>query len=848
MSSVVRIEVEFDSEGKGVRGVRQLGDEFGKLPSKVRPSNDALGNTAKNTREFSQEQELAKRSLELLGRQLGVEIPRAAQGFIVALKGVAPVLSAAFRASAIIAIGMALFEAGKELYEWIDGSNEAAEAAKKNREEIEKLTESYEQYTAAIEALKQKKGLVGLEGSGRTKQEASDLKSELDRARADYSALSAQYNRLYLQSTRPGYTKENRESRDAALAKLAEGSDNGTDIQSKMNAAQEKWEKLRIEYDTKILELNHEIAGELKRQSEESKKSAEEAAKAVAAYRLETEKLRISTLGPAAKIGAQRETDITAAKQSGISDEDVAARISAINAKAVQDLVALGQASLKAVKPYNDLQQASDEFSKSLDEQSKKLKEVINFTDQMSKGNEDLARSLAIKQYGPSAGLQIDLESLEKQKQLYADNAEAIAAIEERKKLLIMQNNLEIAEDAKSKFEKSAQAIEGFFQRVFLTARSFSDVWKQLWTQSVEWVVSQFARMVAGWLSAHNRMASASGMGGYGGGATATNYASAAGGIALSGLSSGGGGGFSLDALLNGGSGGAGSSTGTTGSGAISGGSQFSLGGSLGTLGLVAAAGGLGGTMLASYGVNSGSSLLGGIGGAVTGASLGYMASTTMLPGGLMIGWGLGMGIGAGIGALIGIFSASRRRNQQKRASAAIHEQYLAAAKEAVANYRKYKSDYDSAVSSLSGSYASAVSQLQSLGTPGSNTIQQITESYNSSLSALDGINRSRGYAATRIAGLPVPEFATGSSGILPGSGPFAAILHGGEAVLNPRAAAKLGSENVKALNEGRSGGGGDTYNVYVTAADAQGWERMLKRHRASTIRFLRQEKAQGAL
>lgn len=111
--------------------------------------------------------------------------------------------------------------------------------------------------------------------------------------------------------------------------------------------------------------------------------------------------------------------------------------------------------------------------------------------------------------------LEIELAQLERLKARYEGNAEAIAALEEQKKLKIIDANREIADNAKSEFERSAQTIEGFFNRVFMNARSLSDMWKQLWGQLANYAVQQIARMVAASVGGY-RQAAAPAMGGGG--------------------------------------------------------------------------------------------------------------------------------------------------------------------------------------------------------------------------------------------------------------------------------------------------------------------------------------------
>jgi hypothetical protein len=81
----------------------------------------------------------AKGTIALLGEQIGVSLPRHIRSFIAELPGVAEAMSAAFSTVAVVGIGLAIFEAGKKVYEFVEKSRKAAET---NAEAWEKSTES----------------------------------------------------------------------------------------------------------------------------------------------------------------------------------------------------------------------------------------------------------------------------------------------------------------------------------------------------------------------------------------------------------------------------------------------------------------------------------------------------------------------------------------------------------------------------------------------------------------------------------------------------------------------------------------------------------------------------------
>jgi hypothetical protein len=129
--------------------------------------------------------------------------------------------------------------------------------------------------------------------------------------------------------------------------------------------------------------------------------------------------------------------------------------------------------------------------------------------------NENMIAAQMRRDGNYQGALEIELAQLERLKARYEGNAEAIAALEEQKKLKIIDANREIADNAKSEFERSAQSIEGFFNRVFMNAKSLADVWRQLWGQLANYAVQQISRMVAASIGGY-RQAAAPAMGGGG--------------------------------------------------------------------------------------------------------------------------------------------------------------------------------------------------------------------------------------------------------------------------------------------------------------------------------------------
>ena len=244
--------------------------------------------------------------------------------------------------------------------------------------------------------------------------------------------------------------------------------------------------------------------------------------------------------------------------------------------------------------------------------------------------------------------LDIELSQLERLKGEYAGNAEAIAALEEQKKLKIIDANREIADNAKSEFERSAQTIEGFFNRVFMNARSLSDMWRQLWGQLANYAVQQMARMVAASVGGYRQAAAPAGGGmaamiptmmGGGGGGTA---------------SAGGYGGVGTPPFVGGGSG-------SGGMGSIFSGGLSGMGTNFANFAM-SPAGALAGAGIFGMGIKRG-----GVSGLAMSAGGGWLAGAGI---GSMIGGPLGGAIGAavglGAGIVTGIFGLFRKSPEDK--------------------------------------------------------------------------------------------------------------------------------------------------------------------------------------
>lgn len=86
--------------------------------------------------------------IKQLGEEIGINLNRHLVSFLAKLPGVAPVMAAAFPVAAVAGIGMALYEAGKRVAEFIEKNREAASAIS---DAMEKITRSTAAETDQIE-------------------------------------------------------------------------------------------------------------------------------------------------------------------------------------------------------------------------------------------------------------------------------------------------------------------------------------------------------------------------------------------------------------------------------------------------------------------------------------------------------------------------------------------------------------------------------------------------------------------------------------------------------------------------------------------------------------------------
>jgi hypothetical protein len=437
----------------------------------------------------------------------------------------------------------------------------------------------------------------------------------------------------------------------------------------------------------------------------------------------------------------------------------------------------------------------------------------------------------------------------------------------------------EAAHAQEQMLEATAGKIESFIDRVFLTARSLSDVFHQFLMQTLGSFVKWISQMLASWLTGIRQATAGAGggggllgslLGGLFGLGTGTPAAAATGTAGIAGQSD-------WNALLT--LPGGGIIQGVTGpleAGTIGEIPQAVGGAAQGTLGALAFHPGqfLAGlpTMLAGMGIlggiglaSSGGPVRGALGGALAGGGIGLGLYSLGLLGGP---WGLvAAGIGAAIGGLVGLF----RRGRQKKKASGLEQGFEFAANDLFEQFKQFKIDYESALSGMQALILQGQQSLTSagLGRWGRQGAENLTRVIQDEIRALQALEKQREARATLMAGMTIPEFAVGGSvsgfgtrGSGFGNG-ILAILHPGEFVMRQQAVDALGTNFLAALNRAPSSAAGGligagrpsasrqinvTQNFTINAMDGADVDRWWRANRGRMVREIRRAIGDGAL
>ena len=669
-SNVLGLIIEIDNTGAN-QSIRSVNAS---LSNMERQSIKSAKGMAGGMDEMSFEMYKARGAAMMLENQIGVRLPRSINTFLAKSATIGPALMAGFEIAAIVAVGMAIFKAGQQLYAWATDTKEQTERLKELTKQAKEATDQFDKYAESMRKLADASALIGLSGQAKeARLIGSNLSSQV-MAKMDLDALSAKYNQLYMLAADRGKSGEERLAASAQLTK--EGG-----IQDQKIKAEQELNKLIAEGKN----LQDEIYAA-------NIKDFEQRKNAVAMELFEgdkrAEKLTLVKMEHqyTSMMNAQQWDQARAlAEQIRIEKQRVALKNWLFEASQKQWELDLNEATRQRQLETDferAVQEALDKEWQDFDKDfaARELK-MVEFADSMTKSNAAMAAQIAkegqinffgrnVKDFASEQKIKLAEVDREMAPYLTGEQTpgtlEAIAAFEQKKKLIIQQSNLDIAVDTKSRFEETARNIEGFLDRVFVSARSFADIWKQLWMQSINYVVKQFARMAAAWWMTRQGMAAAPAGGGGSGGGGIGGFL---GGILNSGGGGGGGGGKNLlGGFVNGGyavPGAGGGSGGSGGGGGIGGlGGLLNLGGLKNFIGM-----GKGASNAATgvYGAGTGSGFsLGGLmksdaaamGGALLagyGLKRGGLVGLGMTTaGGAMIGFRYGGPVGAVIGAAIG--------------------------------------------------------------------------------------------------------------------------------------------------------------------------------------------------
>jgi len=446
-----------------------------------------------------------------------------------------------------------------------------------------------------------------------------------------------------------------------------------------------------------------------------------------------------------------------------------------------------------------------------------------NLAEKQARANEQFAKSpwFSLQGAGSFEEWQTRTEAL-MQAKIDADEAVRKAGLKTINEIVdadvdATQMQIELAQKAREAQEHAltatAEKIESFIDRVFLTARSLSDVFHQFLTQLLGSFVKWVSQMIAEWLRGAKQLSTGQATGGgilgsilrgmFGFGSAGEGTAAASfGGLPLpgGGVIQGVTGGVSAGAITP--FGGGSEMTTLVGAGGnvlVGAGIPKVAGGAGGMAALTSLATGgllLGGAAGLSRAWTAGGPITGALAGAGIGLGLGFLATGAFFgPIGLAIA-----GIAAGIGALIGMFG----RGKAKRKATAIEVPYEQAAAELFDQYKQHELDFESAVGGLEaliaqGQQAELSAGLGKWGRKGSENLTRIIEDL---IRAVQNLEKQRQINAAIIGGITIPEFALGGPvGFrMPGGGIFA-IVHPGEFVMRRDAVDALGTNFLAALN-----------------------------------------------
>lgn len=227
---------------------------------------------------------------------------------------------------------------------------------------------------------------------------------------------------------------------------------------------------------------------------------------------------------------------------------------------------------------------------------------------------------------------------------------------------------------------------------------------------------------------------------------------------------------------------------------------------------------------------------MGGVGGALLGAGGGALA-------GFSVAGPIGAIIGGIAGLLGGIFGGGR--GEKKEIASEIANRGFEQIRELFARYQEFRIEYADALARMNQIWSEMEARWRQIGgSVGRNSISSQRPYFDQILRAMEAIEQERQRRVGALAAFPLPEFQAG--GLVGGSrmfgGGMLAILHPGEFVMSRQAVELLGRPKLESMNRGGPDGigGGDTFHISIVAADARGFEEMLRRNEGGLVRVIR--------
>jgi len=759
---------------------------------KILASNTSVGSTA--IRRMTADQRQAAEAAQLLGARLGVQLPRSVNNFIAQSKLIGPALQAAFSATIFLAVGAAVVALIAKIPELTDKLFDWSGALKKLMEDVKDTNTLLLKHQEKMKELRREYELIGLSGPARLAKQLQFQNADLETAQLNFEKLGGKIKDLQ------------REANDTAPAIIRAG-DSLTGAGQVMEQVLTPAAIRAQQALGPLVSVWLRMRAEMEAAREAAKNAGKELGNELAEKKLAALAEQLNRVN--AGLLELREGLI-------LARQPLAALPGLIGATVEGDPALIGEILRKREQERELLQGLLSDVQALHLAQLKGIPHVV-------------------------AELEIELSALDALKQKHIDNAQVVELLTQKEVLLRQDASRRIAEENKQAFEQMSQQIEAFFSQVFLTARSFGDVWKQLTQQLVRLFVTAISRMVAAWLLGMRQMqsASAGGFGGSGEGGIGGAIAS------LFGLGGGGGGGFGIagpggTAVFNpaassfAGEGGFGVTGGTNLSG-----QRISLGGAAASaIGPLATGGGGGsatnigllGSLFGKLGIKLhdlklGKLTVGGealaLGGLLVGLTSGFSAFKSGSPltgalggaaGGAMFGFSVGGPIGAAIGAIVGgiagLLSGIFGKGKLKKKASRIAEAGFDEMRKVVEEFKRFQVDFEGALGGVDAIWAQMQDAWRQLG--GSifrRSVRGELPEFQSIRKEIETLQQAREARGELLRALPIPEFAVGGfvNAINARDGKLLAFLHQGEAVLNQRAVASLGRGAIEQMNRAPS-------------------------------------------